>query len=118
MINWQPGMTLESIEKDVILMALRFYQDNREHTANSLGISVRTLYNKLKEYGVIDGRLEEETSGTKDDDKKISKAEQGLRVEPTDAVPTQQSLPVRESEKIQALSSKGNASSTAKNGSK
>ena len=50
MINWQPGITLEEIEKQVILKALEFYQGNKTKTALSLGIAVRTLDNKLEKY--------------------------------------------------------------------
>lgn len=46
---WQPGRTLAQIEKEVIEAALRFYQGNKTQAANSLGIAVRTIYNKLGE---------------------------------------------------------------------
>lgn len=49
-MNWQPGITLEQIEKEVILKALRFYNDNRQAAANALGVSVRTIGNKLAKY--------------------------------------------------------------------
>ena len=50
MINWQPGITLEEIEKEVILKALSFYHGNKTHTAHALGISIRTIQNKLAIY--------------------------------------------------------------------
>lgn len=50
MIIWQPGRTLDDIEKEVILKALGFYQGNKTHTARSLGIAIRTLDNKLAKY--------------------------------------------------------------------
>ncbi len=50
MIVWQPGRSLEEVEKDVILAALRFYHNNKTHTARSLGIAARTLDNKLEKY--------------------------------------------------------------------
>ncbi|MCX7916285.1 MAG: helix-turn-helix domain-containing protein, partial [Verrucomicrobiae bacterium] len=43
--------TLNELERDHILAALRRCNDNRTHAARILGISVRTLRNKLKEYG-------------------------------------------------------------------
>jgi DNA-binding NtrC family response regulator len=49
-IVWQPGITLDSIERDVIEKAMRFHEGNRQFTADSLGISIRTLQNKLKLY--------------------------------------------------------------------
>ncbi len=47
---WEPGETLNDIERNVILQALHFHHGNRTHTAKALGISIRTLRNKLAEY--------------------------------------------------------------------
>lgn len=47
---WQPGRTLEEMEKEVILTAMRFYHGNKTHTASALGIAIRTLDNKLAKY--------------------------------------------------------------------
>ena len=49
---WQPGRKLEDVEKEVILSAYRFYNENKTRTASSLGIAIRTLDNKLAKYGV------------------------------------------------------------------
>ena len=46
------GMSLEQIEKQAIRNALRAHNGNRELTAKMLGIGERTLYRKLKEYGL------------------------------------------------------------------
>lgn len=51
--NWKPGRTLNDIERTVILEALDYHMGNRTHTAKSLGISIRTLRNKLAEYRVL-----------------------------------------------------------------
>ncbi len=48
--NWIPGKTLNDIERNVILEALQFHRGNRTHTARALGISIRTLRNKLADY--------------------------------------------------------------------
>lgn len=48
--SWVPGTTMDEIEKQVILHALRHYSGNRTHTAKALGISIRTLRNKLADY--------------------------------------------------------------------
>jgi len=48
--GWLPGRTLDQIEKNVILDALKYHQGNRTHTAKALGISIRTLRNKLADY--------------------------------------------------------------------
>lgn len=49
-VYWSPGMKLESLEQHVILKAYAFYHKNKTATANSLGISIRTLDNKLEKY--------------------------------------------------------------------
>jgi DNA-binding NtrC family response regulator len=46
------GTTLEQIEKRAIRETLRLTGGNREHAAKLLGIGERTLYRKLKEYGL------------------------------------------------------------------
>lgn len=45
------GIPLEDIEKMAILNTLAENQGNRNDTAQQLGISVKTLYNKLDKYG-------------------------------------------------------------------
>jgi two-component system response regulator FlrC len=42
--------TLADVERDLILETLRHCLGNRTHAANILGISVRTLRNKLHDY--------------------------------------------------------------------
>jgi Bacterial regulatory protein, Fis family len=44
------GRTLADVERDLILGTLRHCHGNRTHAANILGISLRTLRNKLNEY--------------------------------------------------------------------
>ncbi len=56
-MNWQPGISLEEIEREVIITALRFYQWNRTRTADALKLSVRTIQNKISQY-VDEGYLE------------------------------------------------------------
>lgn len=50
MVNWTPGISLEAMEKMIILQAYAHYQKNKEQTCKSLGISVRNLEYKLKAY--------------------------------------------------------------------
>lgn len=45
-----PTMTLEEMERRMISRALEETHGNRTHAARALGISIRTLRNKLKEY--------------------------------------------------------------------
>lgn len=44
------GMTVAEVERDLILNTLDHCFGNRTHAANILGISIRTLRNKLKQY--------------------------------------------------------------------
>lgn len=46
------GEKLEDVEKRVILETYNFFQNNKRKTAKTLGISERSLYNKLNEYKV------------------------------------------------------------------
>jgi len=46
------GTSLEQLEKRAIRETLRLTGGNREHAATLLGIGERTLYRKLKEYGL------------------------------------------------------------------
>ncbi|MBI4557755.1 MAG: sigma-54-dependent Fis family transcriptional regulator [Candidatus Hydrogenedentes bacterium] len=45
------GTTVAAMEKELILRTLAKHGENRTHAAQVLGISVRTLRNKIKEYG-------------------------------------------------------------------
>ncbi|QQE11744.1 sigma-54-dependent Fis family transcriptional regulator [Planctomycetota bacterium] len=51
-INDATGLRLDQIEKQAIRNALRINSGNREQAAKMLGIGERTLYRKLKEYGL------------------------------------------------------------------
>jgi two-component system response regulator FlrC len=46
------GRTVAEVERDLILETLNHCLGNRTHAANILGISIRTLRNKLKQYTV------------------------------------------------------------------
>jgi DNA-binding NtrC family response regulator len=45
------GRTVAAVERELIINTLNHCLGNRTHAANILGISIRTLRNKLKEYG-------------------------------------------------------------------
>ena len=47
-----PEMTMADIEREAITMALRESDGNRRRAAERLGIGERTLYRKLKEFGI------------------------------------------------------------------
>jgi len=48
----KPGMTIAEAEKNLIFKTLEFCNQNRTKTSEMLDISIRTLRNKLNEYGV------------------------------------------------------------------
>ncbi|MDA9625695.1 sigma-54 dependent transcriptional regulator [bacterium] len=45
-------LSLESMEKDMIIKALKKYKSRRKDAAKELGISERTLYRKIKQYEI------------------------------------------------------------------
>ncbi|MDB5751657.1 MAG: putative response regulator, NtrC [Ramlibacter sp.] len=45
------GRTLAQVEKEAVLATLEQHGNHKERTAAALGISIKTLYNRLKEYG-------------------------------------------------------------------
>ena len=60
------------MERDLILDTLEKMGGNRTHAAKRLGISIRTMRNKLKEYrstGLLDGEGDEEESLEEEVDK-------------------------------------------------
>ncbi len=48
----KPGMTLEELEREAIRSTLQRTSGNRTEASQLLGISVRTLQRKIKEYGL------------------------------------------------------------------
>jgi two-component system response regulator HydG len=52
MVSVPFGMPLKDVEREVILQTLADTEGNRTQTARILGISRKTLQNKLKEYGI------------------------------------------------------------------
>jgi hypothetical protein len=120
-IIWTPGVTLEAIEKQVIKAAYAFYKGNAAQTAIALGVSDKTIRNKLEEYEKDDKRRQtaqdaeraervrqiNRSRGLADDTPYGSgtmlSAYAGIRDEPTSQVPAQQPVPVPESEEIQSV---------------
>jgi len=49
--DYDPTMTIHELEKRYILKALAHFKGNKTQAANALGITIKTLYNKLHEYG-------------------------------------------------------------------
>src|SRR5215203_5233879 len=44
------GRTLDDVERELILATLRYYHGNRTHAAKMLGISIRSMRNRIRRY--------------------------------------------------------------------
>ncbi len=49
--QYDPTLTLHELERRYIVEALKHFDGNKTQAANALGITIKTLYNKLHEYG-------------------------------------------------------------------
>lgn len=58
------GRTVDSVEQELILNTLSHCLGNRTHAANILGISIRTLRNKLKQYSEQGAQIAPAPTGT------------------------------------------------------
>ena len=56
-VSFGHGMSLRDIEKSVILETLRRQRFNRTRSAKVLGIGIRTLQRKLKQYREMDSNV-------------------------------------------------------------
>jgi DNA-binding NtrC family response regulator len=54
-VVFRPGMTMQDLERQAIVLALREMRGNRRKAAEMLGIGERTLYRKIKEYQLEEG---------------------------------------------------------------
>lgn len=52
--QYDPTLTLHELERRYIVEALKHFDGNKTQAANALGITIKTLYNKLHEYGEFD----------------------------------------------------------------
>jgi DNA-binding NtrC family response regulator len=50
--GWKPGLSLSEMERQLLAMTLDATQGNRSRTAELLGVSLRTVRNKIREYGL------------------------------------------------------------------
>ncbi len=53
-LRFRPGMSLSEVERLVITETLKRYGGNKTRTAAVLGISLKTLYNRLNEYRALE----------------------------------------------------------------
>lgn len=122
-VNWQPGMTLEEVEKLCILEAVKFYRGKIEQTAESLGIARKTLYEKLKKYEFDTTKERERNDQDKAERERINRrmrglpedgssepiqpgiprANEGAYVEPATQVLPKSALPLPEQQEVQGV---------------
>ncbi|MEK7692336.1 MAG: helix-turn-helix domain-containing protein, partial [Bdellovibrionota bacterium] len=60
--EFEPELPLDTIEKNHILRTLQHHSGNKTKAAQSLGITIKTLYNKLHRYGVLTTQPPQEIS--------------------------------------------------------
>ena len=72
-VRFRVGMTFDDIEREMLLKTLAHYGQNKRHAARALGITTKTIYNRLLRYrslGLIDdtqvGSPEEDAESTGD----------------------------------------------------
>ncbi len=118
---WSPGITLEDVEKQVIVKAFSHFHQNKTVTANALGIAVRTLDAKLEKFE-IDRTKEIEAREQRKRDNEAFLARQrgvtkaipasspdilsplaGFRVESSSEASTQSDMPLPKRNKVQTV---------------
>ena len=52
--DYDPSVTLHELERKYILKALNHFEGNKTQAAQALGVTIKTLYNKLHQYGEFD----------------------------------------------------------------
>ena len=62
-IETMVGRTLADVERALILATLRYHRGNRTHAANMLGISIRSMRNRIRRYRSDGGTVPEAAAG-------------------------------------------------------
>ena len=63
LLKIEVGMSLAEIERVVTLATLEHFGRHKERTAAALGVSLKTLYNRLKEYSTVPSRSDADSAG-------------------------------------------------------
>lgn len=136
-LQWQPGMTLDEVERICIEAAYSFYHKNKTQTSIALGISIRTLDAKLEKYAdeqrirvekqaadvirnkEINDRLRgiiPNAQSAKYKSEDLPSATTGLRLESPSQTPAKYDVPVQVEHKVQEVLPSQTASSGKKRG--
>jgi hypothetical protein len=95
---WTPGLTLAQLEKNAILEAYEFYGKDKTRTAMSLGITVRTLYNKFGEWEGKETQPEEVPPSVP-----AQSTASGIHMESSKEISKEPAMPLRKREKVQKM---------------
>ena len=57
-ILFRVGMTLEEVERQMLFTTLAFFNNHKPKAAQALGISLKTVYNRLARFGHVDNASE------------------------------------------------------------
>jgi DNA-binding NtrC family response regulator len=66
-VRFRVGMTFEDIEREMLLKTLAHYNNNKRHAARALGITTKTIYNRLLRYRSL-GLIDDSQVGTPPDE--------------------------------------------------
>lgn len=102
---WQPGLTLERVEKQAIEEAMVFYRGVKAHVAKSLGIGVRTLDSKLEQYESEEKLRQDRIVQLEENNAKMLQAQRGLSMEQGGQLASKQPVPMRIGEEVQEVPS-------------
>ena len=70
-VRFRVGMTFEDIEREMLLKTLAYHNNNKRQAARSLGITAKTIYNRLLRYRSL-GLIDEALLGTPPDDDSVT----------------------------------------------
>ena len=62
-ILFQVGMTMEEVERQMLFRTLAFFNNHKPKAAQALGISLKTVYNRLARFGQVDDASETAAMG-------------------------------------------------------
>lgn len=55
-VTWHPGMTLKDMERKIIEKSMRIHGNKRVKVAADLGVCLRTVDNRIREYAEEDAK--------------------------------------------------------------